>query len=120
MALEPTLASASEVGADTFAQPVFLNPPAPGSAALKVLPHPPFELSPTIGTKGAIVATGTTGTMPTVAAADAGVSLTPEAAASRFSSFSSRLRSFSRALELSFGRWEASISLKRCDRNESV
>lgn len=112
--LDLTTAGSEDVEDDaTVAHPDFLKPPEPpeedSSAGLNALPQPPLAPSDT----GVI--TGARPTAPTATVGGAGASLTPEAAASRFSSFSSRFRSFSRALELSFGRCAASISLKRCD-----
>jgi hypothetical protein len=96
---------------DTMAaHPDFLNPPGLESAALNALPQPPPLLPPVGATMDVVgIATG----LATEAAAAAVANFTPEAAANRLSSFSSRFRSFSRAFELSLGRCAASISLKR-------
>jgi len=86
--------------ADTVAQPDDLNPPS-------FFLNPPHPAVP-----GSAVGAATGGVTVGVTVATA-ASLTPDAAAKRFSSFSSRFRSFSRAFDVSFGRCDASISLKR-------
>lgn len=68
-------------------------------------PLPLDDFSPVEGGTGANEPTGAAGL----------ASFMPAAAANLRSSFSSRFRSFSFCFDVSLGRWDACISLKRCE-----